>query len=247
MSENISIRVYESPDDLITGLCDQWLKIIRTSRVRARALHLALAGGTTPKRFYEFVAELPADGIDWKKVHLWWGDERCVPPSDPESNYRMVRESLLDHIDIPAENIHRMHGENDPETEARRYENELKRYLPHSPGGLPVFDVILLGLGEDGHTASIFPDTELNERRASYCITAEHPASGQMRISLNLPVLNSARNVLFMVSGAAKADIAAKILRDPVSAGDLPAAKVNPVSGDLLWFLDRAAAKDLPG
>jgi 6-phosphogluconolactonase len=209
-------------------------------------VHLALAGGTTPKRFYEFVAGQPNGVIDWKEVHLWWGDERCVPPSDPQSNFRMVRESLLDHIDVPAENVHRIHGENDPETEARRYGNEISVLIPLSKQGLPVFDLILLGLGEDGHTASIFPDTELYERRASYCITAEHPDSGQMRISLNLPVLNSARNVLFMVSGAAKADIAAKILRDPGSSGDLPAAKVRPGSGSLSWFLDRAAAKHFP-
>jgi len=200
---------------------------------------IALSGGSTPREVYARLASPDyADRIPWQSVHFFWGDERCVPPAHPDSNYRMVAESLLNHVPIPVENIHRIQGELAPSQAADRYETELRAFF----GEPPAFDLVFLGLGEDGHTASLFPGSPALAESARWAVAAEHPTPPPplvSRVTLTFSVLNAARQVLFLVSGAGKAPRLAEIRR---GATDLPAARVQPAGGDLLWLVDQAAA-----
>jgi 6-phosphogluconolactonase len=208
---------------------------------------VALSGGSTPKALYSLLATPGfADRIPWPKVHLFWGDERCVPPDHAESNYRMVRESLLSKINFPPENVHRMAGEKEPKLAAAEYDNELKTFFQLSEGEPPRFDLILLGLGEDGHTASLFPGSEAL-KETKLLVTANFV--GQLntaRLTLTLPVLNNAGNVCFLVAGASKAAIVKEVLGTDSATGKLPAQRVRPVRGALTWFITRDAAAALP-
>ena len=186
------------------------------------------------------------DPIDWSRVHLFWGDERCVPPDHPDSNFRMVREALLTKIQIPNKNIHRMLGEREPAEAAAAYEAELKEFFGAERGGWPRFDLIFLGLGEDGHTASLFPGTAALEEN-------EHPVAvvyverlHSYRLTLTLPVINAAAQVTFLVSGASKAMIVREILVSDSASSNYPAARVRPTEGRLTWLIDTDAAKELP-
>ena len=236
------IKIFDTPELLVVGIYNQFRGLFSSEPQRARAMHIALAGGSTPRAFYEFLSVRPSDEIDWRQIHLWWGDERCVPPDHAESNYRMVKEALLDHIRISPEQIHRMQGEAIPQTEMIRYAKEIRSNLPLSQSGLPVFDMILLGMGEDGHTASIFPGSELRDDTDAWCAVVQHPQSGQKRVTLTLPVLNQARQIVFMISGSAKSGMVSEILNHPEQSKKYPAAKVLPQNGILTWFLDREAA-----
>ena len=203
-------------------------------------LTVALSGGSTPKRIFNYISSHDDGNTDWEKVRFFWVDERCVPPDDDESNYKMTRMSLLENIAIPEENIFRIHGEADPEKEAVRYSNIIAGNVPFE-NNLPRFDLIILGLGEDGHTASIFPGNTAMFQSAKICEVAIHPQSGQKRITITGTVINNASEVVFMVTGSGKAGIVAKILQD-VNIG-LPASFVKPTHGDLKWLLDKDAAK----
>ena len=218
---------------------------IFTNRNRTNPVNIALAGGNTPRVFYELLGGLPSDTVPWNYIHLWWGDERCVSAGHPESNYRMVRESLLDHIDIPAENVHRIRGESTPAEEVRRLERLMGEHLPLSSEGIPVFDLILLGIGEDGHTASIFPGTDPIKLPDKWLLVTRHPVSGQIRITLDLTVINQAKLVVFLASGSAKAGVISRILENHPGSAGLPAARIAPTSGQLIWFLDKTAARYL--
>ncbi|MEM9859165.1 MAG: 6-phosphogluconolactonase [Bacteroidota bacterium] len=200
---------------------------------------VALSGGSTPKVVFNYLAE-NFQHLDWSTVHFFWGDERCVPPDHPESNYKMTMEHLLNHISLPQENIHRIKGENNPQQEAERYGNELDNKLPEVEG-VPQFDLVILGMGSDGHTASIFPhDIELWDAESN-CVVAEHPESGQRRVSLTGKVINQAKEVAFLVTGADKSEKVSKILSKANIHESYPASLVNPISGQLYWFLDEAA------
>lgn len=201
---------------------------------------VALSGGGTPRGLYEKLAAAPFKAqIQWTRVHVFWGDERCVPPDDPGSNYHLARETLLDRVPIPSENIHRMRGECAPEAAARLYDDELRAFFG-SP--MPRFDLVLLGMGVDGHTASIFPNsTTLREiTRAVAPASAEYADRPASRITLTLPAINAARCVIFLVSGADKAEI----LREVLDSENLryPAQLIHPVMGKLVWIVDAAAA-----
>jgi 6-phosphogluconolactonase len=202
--------------------------------------HLALSGGSTPKLLFSHLAEHYAEKIPWEQVHFWWGDERCVPPEDAESNYRMTRERLFEPLCLHGPQIHRILGEAEPEAEASRYGAEIEAALP-AENGQPVFDLIMLGMGEDGHTASIFPDQMDLLTAAATCAVATHPESGQQRVSLTGPVLNAARQVAFLVTGAGKAPKVTAIREGKPEREAWPAAHIDP-RGDLMWFLDAAAA-----
>lgn len=211
------------------------------------AFSVALSGGSTPKRMFGKLAAAPLkDDVPWRQVHLFWGDERCVPPDDKDSNYGMTRQTLLDHIDIPDSNIHRIIGENESAAEARRYAAVLKSQLPMTVAGIPVFDLLFLGLGSDGHTASVFPDSDALDNTSDICLVASHPESGQQRVSLSLPVINNARMVIFLVSGKSKQERIAEILGDREGHQRYPAARVQPTHGRLVWLLDQDAAEKLP-
>jgi len=196
---------------------------------------VALAGGGTPRTTYKLLAtpEL-ASQVDWSRVHVFWGDERSVPPTDPDSNARMARETLLDRVGIPEASIHRIRGEWPPEAAAQDYEREILEIL----GKQPRFDLILLGMGTDGHTASLFPGSAAICENERLVVAAYVKALKAWRITITLPLINAARHVLILVSGTTKAEALARIR----SGQPLPAALVSPVNGRLTWLVDRAAA-----
>jgi len=201
--------------------------------------HIALSGGSTPKILFELLADEYDEDIDWGKIHFWWGDERCVPPTDEESNYKMTKERLFDDVDIHEFNIHRVLGENDPEQEGARYSKEIIDHLPQV-NGRPQFDLIMLGMGNDGHTASIFPhQMELLESK-EICGIATHPESGQKRVTLNGPVIKNAADICFLVTGEGKAEKVEEIFNQKEGYRSYPAAHFN--GDNVVWFLDNAAA-----
>ena len=199
---------------------------------------VALSGGSTPGPTYERLASEPfASRVDWPRVHVFWGDERCVPPDHPDSNSRMTSEALLDHVPIPRENVHRIRGELEPHEAATLYRRELAGVL--GEGGR--IDLVVLGLGTDGHTASLFPNTMALEERDLGVIAVRVGKLATWRVTLTLPIINAAREVVFLVSGAGKAGVLAR-----VRAGEaLPAGLVQPQGGKLTWLVDRDAAKGL--
>lgn len=203
---------------------------------------IALSGGSTPRATYELLATRAyAEKIDWSRVQVFWGDERCVPPADPQSDYRMAHEALLRHVPLPPENIHRLEGELEPQAAVQRYTLILEKEFGSAK--LPEFDLILLGLGEDGHTASLFPDSPALQVTDHWVVTSYVGQLDAWRLTLTYPVINAAHQVTFLVSGSAKANVAAEILEK--GNKHLPAARVWPTSGNLLWLLDAAAAAQL--
>ncbi|MBN2010954.1 6-phosphogluconolactonase [candidate division KSB1 bacterium] len=233
------LNISQTTDEVIAQLVSEFETWIVNG---APPLTMALSGGSTPKQFFHALALSPtATTLPWRKLHLFWGDERCVPPDHPDSNYRMTKQYLLDNITIPPENIHRIRGENNPNGEAIRYAEEIEQFVPGRFDGVPVFDWILLGMGTDGHTASIFPNDDPKVEPKGYCAVATHPQSRQRRISLTMPLINYAKRITFLVTGASKAEMAKQILKSPMK-GLLPAAQVNPIHGNLEWYLDATAA-----
>ena len=216
--------------------------------VRDRGIcRVALAGGSTPNGLYARLARDPWRGrLPWDAIEVFWGDERHVPPDHPDSNYQMAAGALLSRVPIPAARIHRVLAEDpDPEAAAAAYEAEVRAAFA-TPDGVPQFDLILLGLGSDGHTASLFPETSALAERQRLVVANWVRAMNTHRITLTLPVLNAARVVLFMVAGADKATAVHAVLQGGSSA-PLPAALVQPSSGRLVWLLDTAAARLLQG
>ena len=203
-------------------------------------VHISLSGGSTPKLLFKTLAKSPyAEQINWKNLHFWWGDDRMVPPSNPESNYGEVQKLLFDHIQIPAENIHRIRGENEPHFELKRFEEELSAVIPNG-----VFDWIILGMGADGHTASLFPH-QTNFDDENLAVIAKHPESGQIRISKTAKLIEQAKRITYLVTGESKADILKEIQTTPAENLPYPAAKIKAKNGVTEWYLDKAAAKNL--
>jgi 6-phosphogluconolactonase len=210
--------------------------LVKTIHDKTRAT-LVLTGGKTPKPIYEMLASpFYSDPIDWKRVHIFWGDERCVPPENPDSNFGMARSALISKIDVPPENVHRMKGELDAEDAADLYEREIIDFFQDA--GIPSFDLLLLGMGEDGHTASLFPGTQWDEKR--FVIANHVPQSGAQRVSMTPLILNSAAKIIFLVAGRNKADALACVLENP--ACDYPAARIRASQGSLAWMIDSSAA-----
>ena len=203
------------------------------------AFHLALSGGKTPSVLFSLLSEKFASTIPWNRVHFWWGDERMVPSDDPESNFGVVNNLLFKRLSIASENIHRIQGEGFPEIEAERYCKEIKSFVPEKKGW-PSFDLIMLGLGDDGHTASIFPDQMQLLDSDQDTEIANHPLSGQKRITLTGKVINNAKRVAFLVSGESKAPIYYEIVNNTENSLKFPAAHIHPV-GELHWFVDQKA------
>ncbi len=236
------IKIYKNPHDLADALAADFKFSVDRATKSEQNYYVALSGGSTPFLFFERLASASyRENISWQHVHFFWGDERCVPPDHPDSNYGMTKKKLLDHITIPGANIHRIAGENDPVTEAMRYAKEIKNVTGQQHRALPQFDWILLGLGTDGHTASLFPGPDVTGDRKNNCVVTTHPETGQKRISLSLPVINHTKRVSFLVTGAIKASLIAKILTGAEESQSLPASLVEPVNGILEWYLDQAA------
>lgn len=187
-------------------------------------------------------SELAAQ-VDWPSVHVFWGDERCVPPDHLDSNYGMARQTLLDHVPIPAQNIHRIRGELEPEDAAAEYELTLREFFPPPPEGVaPTFDLVLLGMGADGHTASLFPCGEVLEEQTRWVVAHYVDKARAWRVTLTAAAINAATQVTFIVSGASRAETVRIVLAGPHQPDLLPAQIIRPAKGSLLWLVDAAAA-----
>lgn len=205
---------------------------------------IALSGGSTPRKVFEYIALHYRNQVDWQKVQVFWSDERCVDPKSEESNYRMAAESLLDKVPIPANNIFRIHGEVDPTSEAERYSETIRQHVP-AYNNVPRFDLMLLGLGDDGHTVSIFPGSLHLFTSNKFCEVALNPYTKQKRITITGRIINQSRNVIFLVTGEAKAEMVAIIIGKKQGWEKLPASLVNPTEGGLIWLIDEPAADKL--
>ena len=201
---------------------------------------VALAGGSTPQLTYETLATVEfAPHIQWEKVHVFWGDERCVAPNHADSNYRMAFGILLRHSPIPVKQIHRMEGELEPKEAAQAYEDQLRGFFgPKAPR----FDLILLGLGEDGHTASLFPGSKALEEKKHWVVANYARRLSAWRLTMTAPLINQASNVTFLVSGENKAEVLRRVLAGRYAPEDIPAQMIRPEHGQLRWLVDAAAA-----
>ncbi len=226
----------------------EFVDLAREAVARRGCFAVALAGGSTPRRLYQLLAEAPyADQVAWERVEFFWGDERAVLPDHPESNYALARATLLAKADVPPERIHRIQAERpDRGAAARDYQLEIARVFGVPPEGPPpAFDLVLLGLGADGHTASLFPYSEGLRERHRWVVSHSVLKLGVERITLTLPILNQAKEIRFLVAGADKASALGAVLEGPRDPERLPAQLVEPEAGRLIWFVDQAAASEL--
>jgi 6-phosphogluconolactonase len=214
----------------------------RIKIIERKPFSVAVSGGSTPKLLFELMANPGFQGhIRWSNLHVFQVDERCVPPDDPQSNYRMIKHELLDAVPLPAENFHRMAAERpDRDQAAHEYADEIGRVLHPAQGEFPHFDLILLGMGPDGHTASLFPGSPALDERTAWVAPNFAAQLNSHRLTLTLPVLNAAAHVIFLVAGADKAETLRQVLEGP--PGKFPAQLIQPAKGSLSWFLDESAA-----
>jgi 6-phosphogluconolactonase len=232
------IRIFENSEQLAQAAAELFADQARRAVAARGRFCVALAGGSTPRQTYQQLARSPLrEQIPWTRIHIFWGDERCVPVDDPRSNAHMAREALLEHVPIPADQIHNMSCAKEPEAAARIYQQLLQDFFQPDP---PRFDLILLGLGEDGHTASLFPGTPGLQQREQLVILVQKPGEDFARLSLSLPLINLARMLVFLVSGPKKTRIFKAIQRGP--AARYPAQLIAPSDGELQWLVDREAA-----
>ncbi len=251
MGKKLQIKYYVEPDPAaLARRAVEYLVEMTGEAVEAQGrARLAISGGATPKAAFELLANQKQpwrNRMPWERLDLYWVDERCVPPGDPESNYRMTREALLDHVPLKSEQIHRIEGELDPEAAAARYESELRSSFGLDGAGSPRFDLVALGLGSDGHTASLFPHSQAIHEISRLVAANRIPQTGASRITLTWPVINHARSVFFIVSGQEKAAILKEVLTGPHDPERLPSQLIWPASGILTLILDKAAAALLP-
>jgi 6-phosphogluconolactonase len=239
-------EIYENTDTLARQAARYLSELSRDFIRSSGRFTLVLSGGSTPKGLYEKLAQTDGSGrIHWDSVHIFWGDERCVPPDHPESNYGSARKSLLDRIPIPPRNIHRIRGEMEPQEAAALYEKDLKAFFfpgPAASPGVPRFDLILLGMGDDGHTASLFPGTAALHERKCWAVACHVDNTKSWRVTLTPQVINAARNVFFIVSGREKARCLKEVLQGPCRPDELPAQAVRPDAGRVIWMVDAEAA-----
>lgn len=248
MSSRI-IRIFADKEALSEAAAHEFVRCAREAVAARGRFTVALSGGSTPKRLYQFLAAEPfRTQVDWGRVEFFWGDERCVPPDHPDSNYHMAREAMLAHLPIPAKHIHRMEAERaDLDAAALDYEEEIAGVFYGKPIGpeRPALDLVLLGMGPDGHTASLFPHTKALDERTRWVVPNHVPQLNTDRLTLTRPALNRAREVLFLVAGADKAERLVEVLANPPDPKRLPSQSIQP-DGPLVWFVDRAAAERLP-
>ena len=240
-----NIFIFDNNEGVADFAVTKWIEISSQAIVDKGYFSAVLSGGKTPVAFYKRLAA-SKDIISWHRTHLFLADERFVPPSDSESNYGLIKEHLLSHVKIPDENVHRIQTEGITlEQSARRYEEDIRRFFRAEGGSIPQFDLIMLGIGEDGHTASLFPGkSSLSEgTRLAIPVIAEKP-HGE-RITLTLPVINNASKIIFLVSGRAKAKVMKEIMED--QQGSLPVSRVHPKQGTVYFVIDKQAASLLYG
>lgn len=241
--ERYRLEIVEGPDELALAAAQWVVQAIKARLQVAEHFSLVLSGGSTPKALYQHLAHLPyARKIEWARLHLFWGDERCVPPDHPQSNYQMARQALLEHVPVPPDQIHRMRGELPPEEAAQAYAQELVQFFG---GRQPQFDLILLGMGADGHTASLFPYSPALKQSQRWVVANYVSSQESWRITLTIPAINAGQEILFLVSGADKANTLQRVLEGPSQPEELPAQFVKPAAQTPLWLVDSAAASRL--
>ncbi|WCE32241.1 6-phosphogluconolactonase [Vibrio sp. SCSIO 43137] len=233
----MNYQIFQTPEQVVTALAEDMLALSE----QERETHISLSGGRSPKLLFRTLAQAPyKQKINWANLHFWWGDERCVEPTDAESNFGEANELLFKHIDIPQKNIHRILGENSPEPEAKRFADEMQQLIP-AENGLPAFDWIMLGMGTDGHTASLFPN-QTNYDEPAIALVAAHPESGQLRVSKSARLLQNAKRITYLVLGDSKAEVLKQIQQQPAEQLPYPAAKIKSLHGQTEWFVDAQAA-----
>jgi 6-phosphogluconolactonase len=242
MARAIEPTVLEDPAALARAAADHVVSVLSTALAVHDVAHVALAGGSTPRAVNALLIAAPRrSAVDWSRVVFWFGDERCVPPDDDESNDKMNRQTLLDPLGIPATRVHRMRGEDDPSAAAADYDSALQREL----GATPRLDLIQLGMGPDGHTASLFPGTTRSIDPLKHCIAHYVPKFDRWRITLTPRTINAAHAVMITAGGAEKSDALRAVLEGPHEPDIYPAQLVRPTSGNLRWLVDAAAASKL--
>jgi 6-phosphogluconolactonase len=243
---NKQIKVFSSFKVLCEEVVNDCFDEANHALSKQTTFNLGLSGGSTPRKVFQYLPEFEKwKRIPWDIVHVFWVDERCVAPDHIESNFLLAYNLMLKNISIPEENIHRICGENDPFIEADRYADELEKHFTLDRGKNPSLDWIFLGVGADGHTASIFPGSFLEKSTSQFCGATIHPDTGQDRISLSMPVINAAKRITVIVSGQDKASIVSKILSPSSEENDFPAGKIRPLTGNIEWALDKLAASKL--
>ncbi|MBI3912764.1 MAG: 6-phosphogluconolactonase [Chloroflexi bacterium] len=236
------ILIFPTRAALAQNAAERFVALARAAIAARGRFAVALSGGSTPRELYARLATPALSAqIDWARVHLFWGDERAVPPDDPDSNFKMAYDTLIAHVPIPAANVNRILAEQMPEHAATTYARTLKRFF----SATPEFDLILLGLGADGHTASLFPQSAGLHEGARWVIAHHVETLRAWRITLTAPTINAARHILFLVAGADKANAARDVLRGAPRPDDLPAQMIQPENGECVWLLDQGAASEL--
>lgn len=246
-----TIEVFADGDALMHAAAGRWVSAAARATVVSGRFVVALAGGSTPRRLYALLASAPyVTAVDWSRVHVFWSDERCVAPDDPASNYRMAREALLDHVPLREQHICRIRGETEPAAAAKAYEDTLRERFA-TPNGAPRitpgarFDLVLLGMGEDGHTASLFPGRPVVDIESLWVNAVQPPSGSPWRVTLTSTVINAASEVVFLVSGGAKAATLQRVIEGPNRPEVLPAQSIAPRVGRLQWLVDESAALSL--
>ena len=244
MPRSTTVQAFATAENLARAAAVQFVELANQAVTDHGLFHVALAGGNTPRRMYELLAaDQLRSAIDWTTVHLYFGDERCVPLDHPDSNFRLASEALISHVDIPAVNVHPIEIEAEATSSAMRYESELRHCFPDVE--IPPFDLVLLGLGEDGHTASLFPHTQALAVTDKWVVANWVEKLASYRITLTPTAINGASQVTFLVAGANKAAAVKAVLEGPLRPEGLPAQLVKPEAGVLTWLLDAEAASML--
>ncbi|WP_116109338.1 6-phosphogluconolactonase [Lewinella sp. IMCC34191] len=238
-----NLHVYTDGQEVARAFADHLVK--KLEEKAEGPFFWALSGGSTPKLLFKLLAAEYKDKIDWSRLHFFWGDDRMVPYDSPESNYGEVRTLLFKHVPVVEDQIHPVPTDLDPEAAAEAYAATITELLPQNSDGLPIFDLNMLGMGGDGHTASIFPDNMGLLTSDKICAVATHPESGQKRVTLTGPVIDASDEVVFLITGGSKTLRVAQIINREQLADTFPAAHIQPTSGELHWFLDRAAAHEV--
>ncbi len=240
----MTIHILDDPEQVAHAAAERFVGAANAAIETRGHFSVALSGGSTPKHVYELLARDDyRNRITWSRTHIFFGDERCVPANDPESNYRMVFESLISHVSIPIENVHPLQGSGDPDVNARAYEQELRTFFQNV--AWPRIDLVFLGLGDDGHTASLFPGTSALKENKAWVVANWVEKLNSFRLTLTVPAINHAIEIKFLVTGSGKAKALAAVLQGPSKPEELPAQLIQPVDGSLEWLVDKEAAANL--
>jgi 6-phosphogluconolactonase len=242
-----TIHIFPTPDALAEAAAERFVTAAMAAVTGHGRFLVALSGGGTPQALYRLLAGPPyREQVPWGQTHLFWGDERCVPPADPGSNYGAVEKNLIRHVMVAPENVHRIKGELGPTVAAADYSTQLHHFAEEELPW-PRFDLVLLGLGEDGHTAALFPGHTVQAPAAVVPVTADYQDRPAQRVTLTPAVFNTAHHILFLVTGGNKAEAVAAVQQGPADPRRWPAQQIQPEPGTLTWFIDEAAAARLTG